>query len=109
MDTANNGTETNLPDVLDLLFISQKAASPDEPLTVRTWSAGADVGDLVLDIADGGRRGNLYLKGMGIGREFDSEGGERHKARRKTKQRSLPGAVGIAEEDVCRCNGTARQ
>ena len=44
--------KTDLPDILHLLLVLQKATSPDEPLALGTRRARADLGYLVLDITD---------------------------------------------------------
>ncbi len=75
---------THLPNLFNLLLILQESTPPNEPLTGWARAAGADLGDLVLDIANGGRWWYLDFKGMGIRRELNSDG--RHEVDEKQRQ-----------------------
>ena len=58
---------TYLPDVEQLLVVTQESPSPDKALTLYTWISYADVFYLALDIIDSTSRGGGNLKGMRIG------------------------------------------
>lgn len=62
-----------LPDLINLLVISQHPSSPNDPLTICPWRPYTSLCDLTLDFCDSICLRNLNDKGMGIRWKLDPQ------------------------------------